>query len=228
MSKILPQPAVCLTCGHAEDAVLYESLNAERLPHLLDAIEAGDFERQTCAACGASFQPEHKMLFSWLPRRLWVVMLPPQTDSPLPLLEDGLLDLFAREFAHVPAPVQPLVAATRPRLVFGQAQLTEAVRVARANLPPELVECAKLEIQRRLLPSLLPYGPTALAFEGQRPDDGALTFRVLRLRDGAVVDRATLPRAALAELAEHEAAYRARYPDLFARPYVNTLRYLAA
>jgi CpXC protein len=227
MSQIKLQVVTCPECGFAEERTLFASLNGERVPaqvpHLLDDT----FEEQACAQCGLCFRPEHELLYSHFPLRIWIVMLPRQLRKGYAALETALLAQFAAPFAEAPPLVSAGLAGVRPRLVFGQPFLSEAVRAVELGLDPALLECAKLFFFRRNLPRLMPLGPHELTFRGYLPDGGgALQLAARRLDDGLILDELTMPSGLLDEVSSERAELSARYPELFDRPYISATRYL--
>lgn len=229
MSQISQQQITCPDCGLADERALFASLNGERvpaqLPHLLDDT----FEEQVCARCGFCFRPEHPMLYSSFGQRAWIVMLPPAARPDYAALEPGLVKQFGEGFAAAPPQLQPVLAQVKPRLVFGQFLLSEAVRTVELGLDPALLECAKMFTWRRNLARLMALGPHELVFRGVAGDagpEGNLLLAVRRLGDSKILDELVMPARVLEEVAEERAALQAQYPDLFARPYVSATRYL--
>lgn len=226
MSKIRPTELRCPACGHLWQAILFDSVNATRLLQVTDQILDGTFEREQCSKCAFAFQPEHDLLYSDLVRGLWVVMRPSVDRDDLSAVEETILRVFTDSFAAAPALVQSHLSAARPRLVFGHRELRECLAIERSGVPAPLVECAKLQIVRALLPELAPLGGARLLFEDIVHDGTDARFVVLGDSDGASPGLVRLPMSALYELAEQEDDYRARYPALFERPYVSIRRYL--
>jgi hypothetical protein len=224
MSQIIPTTADCPGCGAACSARLFESINGDVLPLQVDAILDGSFERTTCSRCGTVFQPEHHLLFAKYTARLWIVMYPFRSRGEFETLERGVADVLARNFAGAPASVADGLSAVRPRLVFGQYALAEAVRSARDALDPPLLECAKLLAFQRSLPQLFPLGPTELVYERREPDQ--LVFGVRDLAGGERLGELAITAALLGETQPLMAGFAASHPELFERPYVSVVRYL--
>jgi hypothetical protein len=229
MSQIKQYPITCPDCGFVDERVLFTSLNGERvpaqIPHLLDDT----FEEQVCAQCGLCFRPEHEMLYSNFGQRAWVVMMPPAARPRHAALEEALLAQFASAFATAPPPLVAALAEVKPRLVFGQVMLSEAVRTVELGLEPALLECAKLFTWRRNLARLMALGPHELTFRGfagEAGPDGGLLLAVRRLADGQILDELVMPARVLEEVSEVRAELLSQYPDLFSRPYVSATRYL--
>ncbi len=231
MSSLSEHRVSCPECGHAQPAELFDSLNGERVAAQVDDILAGTFEQQECEACGLLFRPEHPMLYSELAARTWLVMHPPAERARFAQIERGVALVMERAFAEAAPAVREAVSGVRPRLVFGQRMLTEAVRALRAGLPQALLECAKLLALRRDLPALLAFGESQLLFE-EIEEDGRLRCGVYQLGANAAGERRLgekkLPADAIAEARASQAELESLYPELFARPFVSASRYLLA
>jgi hypothetical protein len=216
----------CPACAVVQEHRLFESLNGDRVPAQVRRILEGTFELIECTACAAPFRPEHRMLFSHLSRRAWIVMFPLVEREEFAILERGVTLTLERNFGAAPPVVAEQVSGLRPRIVFGQHMLSDAVRAVDAGLDPALLEAAKLFAFRRHLAQLMPHGPTELCFEGFAPaDDGRLRFGVHRLRDGRRVDALALPADAIAEVRAGQDDVERELPDLF-QPYASASRYL--
>jgi hypothetical protein len=114
---------------------------------------------------------------------------------------------------------------TRPRLVFGQDALSEAVRVSERRLEVAVLECAKLLLFRRNLPQAMGHGPAELLYEGTT-EGGDLQFGVYELETGTRRDTVRSTHAVLDEVATARRDFEAQYPALFTQPYVSATRYL--
>jgi hypothetical protein len=140
-------------------------------------------------------------------------------------LERGVQQVMAREFAAAPPVVAVRLTGLRPRLVFGQHMLREAVRSAHEGIDAALLECAKLLAIRRNLARLMPHGPFELSFE-RFTDAGAPVCGVHALASGDRIDTLELPGDALAEVRATLPDLQTLYPDLFVQPYISVCRYL--
>ncbi len=226
MSQIKTQLVTCPECGQREERTLFVSLNGERVPEQVPHLLDDTFEEQTCSQCGLCFRPEHELLYSHFALRVWIVMLPRALRSQYRVLERAVLAQFERPLAEAPPLVSAGLAGIRPRLVFGQSYLSEAVRSVELGLDPALLECAKLFWWRRNLGRLMPHGPHELVLRGRDPDSAALVMAVRRLEDCAILDEVAVPRALLEEVVAARGELGARYPELFSSPYVSAARYL--
>lgn len=224
MSQLAPGVGTCPHCEAPWACAVFSSIDADTIPVQVDAILDASFEARTCGACGASFRPEHPMLFVSHARRLWIVMHPLEDRASFASLEPEIETTIARLIAEAAPLVSERLRGIRPRLVFGQHMLTEAVRCAWAGLDAQLVEIAKLLYIRRNLASLMPHGPFELVFE--RFDDTGLACAIHALPGGVRLGELTLPSDALAEAAAARPVMQQQFPELFARAYASATRYL--
>lgn len=221
----MPTLLDCPGCGESCSAALFESLNGDLIAAQVEAILDGSFERSRCAACGLAFQPEHQMLFAMHSTRLWIVMYPFDARGEYPMLEPAVGDVLARSFSEAPGAIAGELQAVRPRLVFGQYALAEAIRSARDALDPPLLECAKLLAYQRSLSQLFALGPTELVYE-ERASAGQLVLGVRALANGERLGELRITSAILDESAQLRAAFEVSHAELFERPYVSAVRYL--
>ena len=225
MSRIVPMVVTCPHCGAACSVPVFESLNADRLPVQVEAILAGSFERSTCGSCGEVFQPEHHMLYAHFSARLWLVMYPVAARAGYAELELQIRDALERNFDAAPVAVAGGLRGLRPRLVFGQYGLVEAVRSARDAIDPPMLECAKLLAYQRSLSQLFALGPSELVYE-RSSDIGELVFDVRALPTGERLGELAIAARLLGETRQLLPEFAVSHPELFERPYVSALRYL--
>lgn len=209
MSRMISSVVRCPRCAASWSAELFSRLDADTFEAQADAIRDGSFERMTCRRCGAPFRPEHALLLVSRARGLSIVMQPPAYRPGFAELERGIEQRMAG----------------RPRLVFGQHMLADAVRVAHAGLDAGLLECAKLLALARSAAAERRQGPFELCVE--RFDGGGPICAMHAVPSGERVGELALADA-LAEARAGEAALRRRFPELFARPYASATRYLLA
>jgi hypothetical protein len=225
MSKINPTVVFCPHCGAKQRARLFDSLNADRVPAQVELVLDGTFERVDCAQCGHQYRPEHPMLYAHFTARLWIVMHPRADRPRFATIERGVELVMAEQLGAAPPIVASGTSGVRPRLVFGQHMLTEAVRVARAGIDPAMLECAKLVALRRDLAWFMSREPIELCFE-EVAGSGDLVHGVHTLASGERIDTLTLPRDVLAEARGAQPVLEQTFPDLFRQPYVSACRYL--
>lgn len=224
MSNRVAAQVVCPACGIEESRPIFDSLNGPLLPDLVEAIARGTFEQNTCGACDHRFQPEHRMLLSHLPLNAWIVMQPWQAQQDAAQHEADVLAVFDAAFAAPPAAIAAQTTQVRPRLVFGQVMLAEAVRLVGLQIEPGLMECAKLLWMRRNLDRFLAWGPAHLCME--LPFADRFECGVYAIGTGARIDTLQLSTDLLAEVRSQRAECRIRMPQLFDRPYVSAMRAL--
>lgn len=224
MSQIAPEQIACPACGELQERTVFRSLNGERVPAQVQRLLDDTFERIECA-CGHAYRPEHTMLYTHFPLRTWIVMHPRADREKFATLEHGILLVFERDFRAAPPMVAAGLRGVRPRLVFGQAALSEAVRLSESGLDPVMLECAKLLVFRRNLAQTAAHGPAELLFErvveGER-----LQFGLVELASGERRDTVTASSEVLDEVAATRDEFAERYAALFARPYLSATRYL--
>jgi hypothetical protein len=226
MSQLMSSIVGCPQCGAAWSDELFSCVDADTNPFQVDAILDGSFERATCSGCGLVFRPEHELLFVSHSRRLWIAMQPASDRRRFVGIERDVARIILDNVARAAPLVGAGLVGIRPRLVFGQHMLTEAVRVAWAGLDPELLECAKLLTVKRNLPALIRHGPFELCFE--RFDGVAQVCGVHALPGGERVAELALTGDVLSETQASQPALHAMFPELFERPYVSATRYLIA
>lgn len=223
MSDILPTLLDCPRCGAACSAALFESLNGDLIPAQVEAILAGSFECIRCAGCEQVFQPEHQMLFVMHSARLWIVMYPFEARRGFRAVEPAVAAAIADNFSTAPDVIADDLATLKPRLVFGQYALAEAIRAARDAIDPPILECAKLLAYQRSLPQLFALGPTELVYEERGTD---LVFGVRAIADGHRLGELRITPAVLDDSARGVDAFARSHPDLFSGPYISASRYL--
>jgi hypothetical protein len=133
MSTPTIDTVTCPDCGKRWTHRLYRSLNAERVPERTREILEGTFEVLRCGDCYRDFQPEHTMLYVDMARDVWIVMYPEESRPHQAQIERAVMGGFERTSGAAPA---WFAKGQRhpPRLVFGQAELAEAVRVLESGL----------------------------------------------------------------------------------------------
>jgi hypothetical protein len=133
MSTPTIETVTCPDCGKRWTQRLYRSLNAERVPERTREILEGTFEVLRCGDCYCEFQPEHTMLYVDMARDVWIVMYPEESRPNHAQIERAVLGTFERTAGAA----QAWFARRQrhpPRLVFGQAELAEAVRALESGL----------------------------------------------------------------------------------------------
>lgn len=201
---------------------VFQSVNADVMPGRLHEIAGGTFERVECDHCGHVYQPEHRMLLAHATAGQWIVMHPLEDRAHFATLERGVELIMEREFAAAPRVVAGV--ARRPRLVFGQRMLGEAVRAAGWAVDSALLECAKLLVMHRDLDRFLALGPFELCCD-ELADDGSTRHTVWSLSEHRALDEVRIAGDVLEGVQAARGEMRQRYPDLFERPYISACRY---
>src|SRR5678816_4879197 len=124
--------------------------------------------------------------------RIWIVMYPLAARGGYAELETQIARILEDNFAGAPPAVEGGLRGVRPRLVFGQYGLAEALRAQRAAIDPPLLECAKLLAYRGNLSQLFAVGPSELVFE-RTSDSGELVFGVRALATGQRLGDLSVP-----------------------------------
>jgi CpXC protein len=224
MSKVTADLVICSQCAAQHPLRRFESFNADRLGDQVDDIVSGRFERIACA-CGHVFQPEHAMLFTSYERKLWIVMQPPADRRHFAAIERDVERILAENFASAAPQVAAGLAGVRPRLVFGQRMLAEALRIALSELEPALVECAKLLWVRANITTLMSRPPFELVVQG-RDADGGLRCVLHDLVEGSPLADTVIGAPTLAAAQELRPQLEDEYQALFTRPYCSAARFL--
>jgi hypothetical protein len=221
MSTPTIDAVTCPDCGNRWTQRLYRSVNAERVPERTREILAGTFEAQRCGDCHGEFQPEHTMLYVDMAHDVWIVMYPEDSRRHHVQIERAVMESFHRNAGAAPA---WLSSGSRrwPRLVFGQVELAEAVRVLASGLEPALLEVLKVGVARSQDRLLTGHGGAHLVFE----DVSAGHIRFGVRRSLAVRRLAEVPVSfdAYLRVAAGRERYEARFPDLFRGAFVSASR----
>lgn len=227
MSTLTSDLVRCPRCSAPHALRRFESLSIDLLPELLEDILAARFARLQCA-CGHTFQAEHPMLLVSHKHKLWIVLHPLADRRHFARLERAVEAMFAEHFARSPAVLAPELASVRPRLVFGQPLLAEALRVALSELSPAVFECAKLLWLRQHLadqPELFAMPPVQLVFQDLTLE-GALRCTLCDVATGAALGEISISAELLTAAAAMRETFERQYPELFIRPYASASRYL--
>lgn len=199
-------------CGARVETQCCLSINAERHPHLRDALLDRTLHQFQCGACGATLQVEKRLAYIDLPRREFYSIAPERDRSDERALVQDAVAAWNLAFGNqAPVSVGALFDTERfcVRLCFGLEELREKVVAREAGLDDLSLEILKAELMAR------------------NTEWGELAVRTLRLdhveADGRLaflLERATEPPAVLEVglLAE-----RARYDELAATPWRQLL-----
>jgi CpXC protein len=218
MSRWIQVETTCPRCGAQATAATARSVNLRRHPHALAALAEERFDRVVCAGCKSPFYLDHQLLIVDVEAGWWCVRLPRAQRDDHAARAAAIRATIERYVESAPVAVAPRCAV---RVVFDAGELGEAVRVWRADLEPELVECAKLTLLRKSEGG----APLALLFERHR--DGALEFSWRDRATGAAIGEVALHDEVLGYIARHRASYQRALPEVFMSPYVSLRTCLA-
>jgi hypothetical protein len=215
-------------CGAHIEALCCVSVNAERHPHLREALVDRTLHQFACGACGATLSVEKRLAYMDLPRRELYSVAPERDRGLERALADDLAGAWGLAFgSQAPVSVAALFQTERfqVRLCFGLEELREKVIAHEAGLDDLALEALKAEL-------LATHGEWApLAVRTLRLDhveaDGRLALRLERATEPPTV----LDVGVLADRARYEALAAmpwrdllAAYPGIAAGPHVSLLR----
>jgi CpXC protein len=227
MSTLAVDLVSCPRCSAPHSLRRFESLSLDLLPELIDDLLAARLSRLECG-CGHAFQAEHPMLLVSHKHKQWIVMQPLADRRHFASLERQVAATFAEHFAKSPPVLGPELASVRPRLVFGQPLLAEALRIALSELDPAIFECAKLLWLREHFarnPELFVMPPVQLVFEDLTLE-GTLRCTLGDVATGAALGEVAIDTSLVVKAAAMRARLERQYAELFERPYISASRYL--
>jgi hypothetical protein len=161
-------------CGARLEALVADSLNAARHPHLKQAVIERKLHLFVCALCQRPITVEKEMLYVDIPRRQFIGVYPEAERARERACGEELLRVFAQTVAdNAPGVVRELASDFFVRVVFGYEELREKIVADDAGLSDLLLEIIKGQ--------LIANDPAWVA-------RGVLTFRLERVRgDGDLV-----------------------------------------
>ncbi len=225
MSKFEVHCVRCPACGHRQKVELYVSINADRMRDATDQLIDGSWEQHVCAGCSHRFVVDHRLLYTDLPQKRWIVQHPWSQRARYPTLEEEAAHVFRVEYLERPPEgVRRQAAGISPRICFGRGELAEKLILWRHDLDDRALESFKLVLLRNHLGQLFPLGPCELQLTAVAPD--RLEFMVVALDSGAPIDRMQVETSEFQRVADDLDTFRAAFPDLFDHAYVNASRYL--
>jgi hypothetical protein len=199
-------------CGARVETLCCLSINAERHPHLRDAVLDRTLHQFQCGACGTTLAVEKKLAYIDLTRRQFYSIAPERDRAQERALAEDVIAAWNLAFGtQAPVSVGALFETDRfqVRLCFGLEELREKVIARDAGLDDLSLEILKAELM------------------ATNTEWAGLAVRTLRLdhveADGRLaflLERATEPPAVLevGVLAE-----RARYDQIAATPWRDLL-----
>jgi hypothetical protein len=225
MSRFEPQTVTCPDCGHAQQVEIYVSINADRMREATSQLIDGSWEHFACQACGHGFRIDHRLLYTDLPQKRWIVQYPWDQRTRYHQLEEEAARVFRVEYLERPPEGVRLQAeGISPRICFGRGELAEKLALWQHDLDDRALESCKLVLFRNHLDQLFPLGPCELQLTSIGPE--GLTFLLVSLASGTPIDRMQVPVAEYRRVADDLDAFRPAFPDLFDHAYVNASRYL--
>lgn len=215
-------------CGARVEVLCCLSINAERHPHLREALLDRTLHQFQCGACGAALAVEKRLAYVDLPRREFYSSAPERDRAEERALAEDVIAAWHLAFGdQAPVSVGALFDTGRfqVRLCFGLEELREkvvareaglddlALEVLKAQLMAENVEWARLGVRTLRLDHVEPDG--RLAFLLERASDPPTVLDV-----GLLVERARHDRI----VATPWRQLCASYPGIASGPYVSVLR----
>lgn len=195
---------VSLPCPRCQTPVHFHSVhsvNADRRPDLREAILKGEFQRETCPACGAGFRLDAAFVYTDLGRGQWIAAQPVTGLDDWTERERQARALFDSSYGPgAPPLVQEIGRRLTPRIVFGWSALREKLIAAAAGLDDHVLELLKTAVMRNLpsAPFSAATSPRLMDFE---PGGGRLLVGWVRNADDAVGDLHWVARELYDEIA---------------------------
>jgi hypothetical protein len=227
MSRCEIQEVTCPACGAKQDEKVFVSVNGARITAAAERIIDGSWGALSCLMCGARYQRDAPLLFTDLPGGVWLVQYDLSERSRFAILEDEARIIFEREFLErPPVAIRNQASAVQRRICFGRRQLAEKLLVRRHGIDDRALECLKLVLMRDYLRELYRFGPTE--FYLQRADPEKLSLVAMPIAEPRPVYEMIMARAKFAEISNDAESFRAPFPELFNKLYVNASRYVTA
>jgi hypothetical protein len=219
-------------CGATVSVFCADSINAERHPHMRDAILSRTLHVFQCAACLTSISVDKPLLYVDLERRQLYGVHPAGERALEREHGEALIETWSRAVGdQAGAAARSLFdgASFHVRLCYGLEELREKLIAHDAGLRDLVIEGLKAEAMAQA-EELQKLGVITLRLDGVR-DDSQLVFVAERATEppsvldvGLVIDRARYD--ALAALSWQELL--ARFPGIAAGPHVSLLRWTIA
>jgi hypothetical protein len=219
-------------CGATVSVFCADSINAERHPHMRDAVLARTLHVFQCEACGGSIVVDKPLLYVDLVRRQMYGVHPASARAGERAHGEALIATWSRSVGdQASAAVREGFGgdAFHVRLCYGLEELREKLIAHDAGLRDLVIEALKAEAMAAT-EALQPLGVVALRLDSVGPD-GQLALLAERASDpptvldvGLVIDRARYD--ALAALPWQDLL--AKFPGIAAGPHVSMLRWTLA
>lgn len=230
MSQTATHQVRC-TCGATVSVLCADSINAERHPHMREAILARTLHVFRCEACAAPLAVDKSFVYVDLERRQLISVHPPAERARAREHGEELVAVFQRalgEQAGAAARATFSGATFHVRVCYGNEELREKLVAHDAGLRDLPLEALKAELLAGT-EALRDAGVIALYLD--RADDRELVFLAERAAAEPPAP-ALLDRAVTAERARYDALAAvpweellARFPGIASGPHVSMLRW---
>ena len=215
-------------CGARVETLCCLSINAERHPHLREALLDRTLHQFQCGACGAALAVEKKLAYIDLAQRQFYSVAPERDRGDERALTQDVVAAWNLAFGdQAPVSVGALFGTDRfqVRLCFGLEELREKVIAREAGIDDLALEVLKAELMAGS-PDWAGRAVRTLRLDHVEPD-GRLAFLLERATEPPTI----LPAGLLVERARYEELAGAPWRDLLARwpgiawgPHVSVLR----
>ena len=215
-------------CGARVEMLCCLSINAERHPHLRDALLERTLHQFQCGACGAALAVEKKLAYIDLPRRQFYSVAPERDRADERALAEDAVAAWHLAFGdQAPVSVGAMFDTGRfhVRLCFGLEELREKVVAGEAGLDDLALEVLKAQLMAGNT-EWAELGVRTLRLDHVEPD-GRLAFLLERATEpptvldvGLLVERARHDQLAAAPWRE----LLTSYPGIASGPHVSILR----
>lgn len=215
----------CPACGTKVDFEAVHSVNADRRPDLRDAIQSGEFQRQTCPSCSTLFRLDPQFTYIDQGKKSWIAAFPLDDLASWREREAEVLATYDLAFgAQAPAPARAIGKQLRPRLVFGWPALREKIAVGLSKLDDQQLELMKIGLLRSGTGG--PLGDTTeLRFLGIPVDHkNELDLAWLSSRTAEFVQGLRVPRQLYDDVAADAESWKDLREELAQGPFVDMKR----
>jgi hypothetical protein len=224
--SITHQERFICTCGTTVEAMVADSLNAGRHPHLKQLLLDRELHRYRCAGCGAVFVVDKPLFYFDMSRRQFVTVFPPgerhdETEHIRTTLRtfEQVLGSDAPEHERVLGP-EFLV-----RMVYGYEELREKIVIDDAGLADLVVESLKVGMMIANL-WFVENQVLTLRLDRVRDEDRALVFQPEWIGGARQeqIDQFIIGRDVYDQLDRDYDQLLVRRPDLANGPHCSLLR----
>jgi hypothetical protein len=224
MSLFHTATIACPKCGAAAEYSISNSIAAARRPDLREAIVDGSFQRQTCAACAATFRINPVITYMDTGRHSWILVRP-GVDRPLwDSFEAGALDIFNDSFGlEAPAAARAFGEQLRVRVTFGWSGLREKLLCEDYGIRDVTLELTKLALIGTSEAANLSESASLRLID--RTEDGTLLLAWLSDETEKGDEVIEVPRAVLDRI-DADAAWDAARQELSGGPFVDVTKLL--